>query len=263
MSRFSIACQTITFGPNQNTRFPEIFHTIRDAGYAGVEIGYRHLRGIPPDVFRVSLSGSSLCIVATHINGNLFETDASGRALIDEVIEYVHTAGAKRILYSGLQWESADQFARDLDMVNRAALMCAEHETQLCYHNHDHEFRDILSPEDAPGGMTVMDAIIDGAVPELRFCPDVGWIHKAGADAVMFLDRVRDRLSAVHYKDFATLDSVVDTVPLGTGCVPLKDVTTWLRTNIRGIWVIAEQDTAQGSPEDAIRRNASFLRKVF
>lgn len=259
MSRFPIACQTITFGPNQNERFPEIFSVIRDAGYAGVEIGYRHLRGISPDDLRVSLSSFGLCLVATHVNGNLFETDASGRSFLDEVIEYVHTAGAKRILYSGLQWESADQFARDLDMINSAAQICTEHETQLCYHNHDHEFRAIPSSNET----MLIDALLEGAASDLRFCPDIGWIRKAGADPTEFLGRVRDRLSAVHYKDFATLEPTVDTVPLGTGCVPLKDVTAWLRTNIRGVWVVAEQDVAQDSPEDAIRRNASFLRKVF
>lgn len=262
MSRFPIACQTITFGPNQNERFPEIFGAIREAGYTGVEIGYRHLVGISPDDLRVSLSGSGLCLTATHVNGDLFETGESGRALIDDVIDYVHTAGGKRILYSGLQWESADQFARDFEMVNTAARKCAEQETQLCYHNHDHELREI-PVSDAAEGRTLFDVIIDASTPELRFCPDVGWIHKGGVDIPGLLDRVRDRLSAIHYKDFATLDPVVDTVPLGTGCVPLKTVTTWLRKNIRGIWVIAEQDIARVSPEDAVRRNASYLRKSF
>lgn len=268
MSRFPLACQTITFGPHQNERFPEIFRKVREAGYSGVEIGFRHLERIPPADLRLSLSSFSLSLVAVHLSGDLFATDEHDRPYIDRVIEYVRTAGAKRILYSGLVWESSDQFTGDLDALNKAAHRCAASEVQLCYHNHAHEFCEIPTPGGAAGGMRLIDAIIDGATPELRFAPDIGWVHKAGADPLVFLAHVRDGLSVVHYKDFATREPVsgdapVDTVPLGTGCVPLKSVTKWLRKNIRGLWIVAEQDVSSCAPEDAIRRNASFLRKSF
>jgi hypothetical protein len=42
------ACQTITFGDEQNQPFPSIFDAIAAIGYEGVEIGFRHIEPIGP-----------------------------------------------------------------------------------------------------------------------------------------------------------------------------------------------------------------------
>ena len=42
-----IACQTITFGAEQGRQLPEVFAAVASAGYAGVEVGFRHVAPTP------------------------------------------------------------------------------------------------------------------------------------------------------------------------------------------------------------------------
>ena len=78
-----------------------------------------------------------------------------------------------------------------------------------------------------------------------------------------FLERARPRIGAVHFKDFATMAPVVDTVPLGRGVVPLVEAAVWLKDNIGSLWVIAEQDNTDGDPADAVAENGAFLNRHF
>lgn len=253
MSRFPIACQTITFGPDQRHRLPEVFAAVRDAGYGGVEIGFRHFEHLPPDEFRKMLSGNALHLAASHTSGDL-----SDRGWLDRMLDYLNAVGTTRLLYSGLKWENANQFERDLAGLNRAAVTCTDRGIRLCYHNHDWEFR----PVDT-SGFRIIDAVLRDGAPELSLCPDIGWAHVAGTNVNAFLMKARDRLATVHFKDFSTRESGRDFVTLGQGVVPLGDAALWLREHTNGMWIVAEQDTARGAPEDAVRKNAAFLRKLF
>jgi sugar phosphate isomerase/epimerase len=254
MSRFPIACQTITFGTEQSQNYPEVFRVIREAGYAGVEIGYQRFSHIAPDEFRELLSDNALAMAAMHASGNLEAPGREHQTVLEDIIAYAGVVGTSRIVYSGLRWDESSQFHRDLECIGRSAVLCSQNGIKLCYHNHEWEFG---------SGGRVIDALVTDAPEELHFCPDIGWVHVAGVEVMAFLENISDRLAAIHFKDVSGTMEDLDTVVLGHGAVPLREVAMWLRENTTGMWIVAEQDTADIPAEEAVRKNASFLRKLF
>ena len=87
------------------------------------------------------------------------------------------------------------------------------------YHNHDFEFKPL---EDSR--KTMMDILINETDPELfKFIPDVAWIHYAGFDPVEILEKLKDRVKVLHFKDYIIdKDGNRKFVSLGQGKVDLK-----------------------------------------
>jgi len=202
------------------------------------------------------LADAGLELVGTHVGGNLDDQDqAEGEiTIIDAVLDYVESAGTTRIAYSGLRYESDDQFARDLEMLSRSAEKCRERGAALLYHNHWWEFdRD----------WRTIRGLLDQGSEAIGFCPDVGWVHKASADVIAFLGQIRGRVGAVHYKDFLSQDADArDFCTLGEGVTPFDNVTEWLRATCPDVWVIAEQDSSELPAAEAVQRNADYLKRT-
>jgi len=261
--KIKLACQTITWGENQSERFDHIFSTVKKAGYEGVEIGFRHIKEVPPEKLVVQLAEHGLVLVASHIGGNLEDRDQAGdeRSVLDETLDYLVAAGCSRLLFSGLNDESADAVADGIAMLSRSAEATAQRGVRLLYHNHHWEFL----------RRGTMDSLLSNTQPSLGLCPDVGWLYRAGVDVMSFLKANASRIGALHFKDFATpgdgkIAFNLDTVPLGQGLVPLREVTDWLRTNpiqTDPLWVIAEQDKCNGSAEEAAILNGQFLNETL
>lgn len=256
MGDFRIACQTITWGGEQCSKFPEVFAEAAKAGFSGVEIGFRHIRQTPPVELIGMLKEQGLALVASHVGGNLFDAQQANqeRGILDEVIEYLKQTGTGLLMYSGLRYESDEQLAAGIDMLNRAAEKCASSGIKLLYHNHDFEFAD--------GGKAIRGLIEKGS-NALGFCPDIGWVMKGGANVIDLLDEIKERIGAVHFKDFATAEHKCDTVILGRGVAPLAETAEWLKGNMSGLWVIAEQDNTDVAPAEAAAGNAAYLKSLF
>lgn len=263
MMTFQFACQTITWGEDQAQRFDSIFNAVAAAGFQGVEIGYRHIAAVPPEQLKTRLSGQGLALAATHVGGNLEDADQAGkeRGLLDAVMDYLDTAGAGLLMYSGLRGDTADDVAGDIAMLGRAAERAAARGMRLLYHNHQWEFR----------GSGIMDALLAAAPPSLGLCPDIGWLMRGGVDIPAFLEKHASRIGAVHLKDFATRGTApsfsdIDTVPLGRGVAPLRETAAWLRERQDlpdPLWIIAEQDVYDGPPAEAAGVNGRFLQDML
>lgn len=256
MSSFSLACQTITWGGNQKDMLPQVFPEVRKAGFEAVEIGFRHIRETPPARILEMLEAEGLALAASHVGGNLFDSSQADqeRGLLDEAISYLKATDTALLMYSGLRYESDEQLAQGIDMLNRAAEKCVADGITLLYHNHNWEFE---------SGGRVIEALLTNGCDALGFCPDVGWVMKGGEDAVSFLGKIKPKLGAVHFKDFATRDPGCDTVVLGQGVAPLVAAADWLKHNVSGLYVIAEQDNADVPAAEAAAGNAAFLNSLF
>lgn len=253
-AQLHVGCQTITWGEDQRHFLPRVFAASAQRGYEGVEIGFRHIQSTASSALKGLLAEHGLKLIATHLGGNLLDTSqATGeRAILDEALAYLQTVGCARLMYSGLRFENKGQFDCDLQTLREAAATCRAYGVELLYHNHDWEFAD---------DGRVIEALIEQT--DLCFCPDVGWVIKGGADVVALLDRLGDRVGALHLKDFASATGgTVDTVMLGQGIAPLKEAAAWAAKHRPGLWLIAEQDRAAGTPEQAIGQNAAFVRQL-
>ena len=259
MNQFKLACHTITFGENQKEDLDAVFGAIAAAGYEGLEIGIRHIQETPPAELRGILDKHSLHMVATHIGGNLADRAQadSESQLLDTILDYLQVTGSKFLMYSGLKDPAPDQVFSEIEMLNWAAKRSKKRGVQLLYHNHHWEFFD-------RDGSTIWEAFIKNASPELKLCPDLAWLHKAGVDLIEFLETYQNRIGVIHFKDFATLNpDLTDTVFLGEGCVPIDQAAAWIKNNMSDIWLISEQDFSDVAPEEAISVNGKFFRKTF
>lgn len=256
MSEFPIACQTITFGNDQKEHFPAVFDAVKRAGYEGVEIGFRHVAEMTPDLLIQRLDEAGLALTALHAGGNLMDINqADGeRSNLDVTIGYLKMAGAKIMMYSGMKAKDKAEFDKELDMLSRAAESAKTQGISLLYHNHAWEFAD-----DA----WIMRGLIEDSSKALGFCPDVGWVYRGGWKITEFLDKIKGRVGAIHFKDFGMVDAKMTFVELGEGEAPFVEATDWIKANTDGIWVIAEQDNSKLPAAEAVAKNAEYLRKVM
>jgi sugar phosphate isomerase/epimerase len=254
MEYLRMACQTITWGDGQNRKFPEIFSAVGDAGFQGVEIGWRHLQGTKPENLKRMLDATGLELAATHIGGNLKDTNqAKGEwAVLDGIIDCLHVTGTKLLMFSGLRYNNPEQFEQDLSLLVQVSSRCTEKGIRLLYHNHDWEFSE--------GHLIFKRLLREG----ISFCPDLGWICKGNGEIIPVLEQMKTRIGAIHFKDFASLEKKLDPVLLGTGIVPLKECAKWIRKNMDvPAWVIAEQDFSDLPAAEVAVANGEYLKKCF
>jgi len=112
------------------------------------------------------------------------------------------------------------------------------------------------------GQTEFMDRVVRVAAAAGYSALEIGYRRLAGVDAGELGDLLSQ--SGLAVKDFASLERGVDTVCLGDGVVPLAEIAEWIRSDESHVeWVIAEQDKAQGCPDDAITRNGQYLNRLF
>jgi sugar phosphate isomerase/epimerase len=119
------------------------------------------------------------------------------------------------------RWESVAQIEDTARRLNAAAAAAEAHGLRVGYHNHAHELEAVF---DGVTGLEVLAGLLDERV---LLEVDLYWAARAGADPVALLERLGDRVVAVHAKD-GTLDPEAvrayppaDQVPAGQGVVPL------------------------------------------
>jgi sugar phosphate isomerase/epimerase len=227
---------------------------IRNAGFAGVEIGYRRLKKAGADEMKRMLDDNGLILVATHVGGNLKDPGQakSEWGMLNEIIDYLDVFGTKLIMFSGLKFIDEEQLVRHLGRFREACEYCATRGVRLAYHNHDWEF-------DHDG--RVFNALVDE--DGISFCPDLGWIHQAKEDVLGVLGRIKGRIAAVHAKDVESADKEFKAVLLGTGEAPLAAGLAWAKDHSEeDFWVISEQDSTEVSTKETAERNAAFLQSL-
>ncbi len=254
MKKTKLACQTITWGDNQNEDFAKVFREIKAAGFEGVEIGWRRLANTTAAELKKLLKEAELELVGVHMGGNLKDAgQAKGEwGALDAAIKYLNEAGAELLMFSGLRYSNDKQLNADVAVLMEASERCASQGVNFLYHNHDWEFKN---------GREAFDALLESSI---KFCPDLGWIYKAGESIPVVLDEIKGRIGAVHFKDFKNQsqekDEWLNPVVLGTGKASLTDGAKWMLENENiPLWWIAEQDFADIPAGEAARQNAAFL----
>ncbi len=107
---------------------------------------------------------------------------------------------------------------------------------RLAWHNHDFEMVPL------PNGKVPMDLIF-AAAPDLLWEADVGWITRAGADPLPWLERYRDRIKVVHLKDLAPAGTLADEdgwADVGTGTIDWRRLVPALSAT--GAIMVVEHD---------------------
>jgi len=250
-----MGCQTITWGEGQRARLPEVFDQVAAAGYTGVEVGYRHVADTEPECLRQMLEARRLDFIGAHNGVDLTAPSERrpGMTLLDEMLDYLERAGGRYVIYSGLKCADLAEIPAEIARINQCARTAAARGLRLLYHNHQWEFAD--------GGRKIR-ALIENACDELRYIPDFALVHRIGADPLPYLESIRDRIEAVHFRDIACMEPF-ESAALGEGKVDVGMYADWICHNLDDIWVISEHNKCPLTEAEAARRDSEWLRVRF
>ncbi|QHW35507.1 sugar phosphate isomerase/epimerase (plasmid) [Paenibacillus rhizovicinus] len=200
-------------------------------------IGYRGIEGAEQ-----LLEGNAEENVARfHSLGLQVLTCSASRELLREDLEGVifrarqlHT---NRVTIWWAPCDSAESIREDIELYNTAGTKLAAEGIKLCYHNHDHEFRNAF------GGVTAMDLLAAGTDPAALFFElDIAWITYGGEDPARMLRKYAGRVPAIHVKDLHGLENQEHPfTTVGTGIVKLREAIS-TAADIGTEWMVVEQD---------------------
>jgi sugar phosphate isomerase/epimerase len=197
-------------------RFPPLSETLRtlaELGYTDVQPynQYDELKS-----FRDSLDGLGLTCKTGHFKRWMLDGE------FDRVLEIAGTLGMSLIALPMLYEHErpADvagwrEFGAYLDAL---AGRLGSEGLAFAWHNHDFEFRPL-----ADGSLPIEHVLGE----KLSWEPDIGWMTRAGADPIAWIERYSGRIPAVHIKDLAPEGECLDEdgwADIGSGRLPIADI---------------------------------------
>ncbi len=110
-------------------------------------------------------------------------------------------------------------------MVNELSRMVQDAGVTIVYHNHASECKEV---EVNGKKKMLLDYFTELTDEHVKFQVDVGWLLSADCDPVAYLNKVKDRIACIHYKDIvANHHEVAEEkmcAAIGKGILPSKDI---------------------------------------
>jgi sugar phosphate isomerase/epimerase len=158
------------------------------------------------------------------------------------------------------RWTTLEDVQRSADRLNARAELAARAGLKVGYHNHDHELRAQID------GRSALETFADLLDPSVLLELDLYWAAAAGADTVALLQRLGDRVVAVHAKDglirpgITAAELPTDQRPAGQGDVPLAAV---LAADSGVEYAVIEFDHFEGDIFDGIAQSYAWLSSTL
>ena len=148
---------------------------------------------------------------------------------------------------------SADNYKKIAEGLNKAGGLAKDGGLKLAYHNHDFEFATV-------DGQTGFDILTQNTDKNLVFFElDLYWAVKAGHDPVHLFQQHPGRICMWHVKDMDSTPKKFFT-EVGSGVIDFKPI--FAKTKLSGMkYFFVEQDVCPGSPFDSIAKSIAFLQK--
>ncbi len=194
-------------------------------------------------------------VCVTHKDFNRMQNDLE--AMIDEHIlincDCMGIGGMP-----GEARESAEAVRAFIKKATEIGKQMRQRGERFCYHNHDFEFKKV------DGDKTIMDILIEETDPDLFwFIPDVAWMHYAGVNPAEYLEKMKDRVKVLHFKDYIKPDGERKFCSLGKGLVNLEDCYKACQ-KLKIPYIVYEQDIdwVDNDPFKATEESWEFMNTL-
>ncbi len=147
------------------------------------------------------------------------------------------------------RWQSAADVAETARRLNDAAAAARSRGLRVGYHNHAHELEHDID------GRSALEYFVSLLDDDVVLEIDTYWVLVGGADPVALLERLGDRVVAIHVKDGPVPGDVADQTPLGEGDVPVRDILAAAPAALR----VVELDDSRIPPIEAVTRSLRYL----
>lgn len=249
MKRNQIALQLWTIQAAVDKDYTGAFRTIRNIGYAGVEVGnFGPLRSATE--FKKLLDDTGLACVGYHI---LLEPLMANPGA---VVDMCHTIGCKNLVVpiieeakrnkEGYRWLSGK--LGDLSkIVNRSGI-------SLSFHNHAEEFEKF-------DGVFGQDIILDPATAGTTLAElDVYWTTYGHQDPVQWINKLAGRLRLMHVKDMSK-DEDRFFCEVGHGRLDMPAIIQ-AADRAKVEWFVVEQDATRRDCVESATMSYNYLAKL-
>ena len=231
-----------------------VLKQLADFGYKQIE-SYEGAQGMfwgmTNSEFKSYMDGLGMTMIASHCDiSKDFEKKAAEAAAI----------GMKYLIcpWKGPQ-KSLDEFKKFADEFNQKGEICKKNGIRFAYHNHDYGFK-------AMNGQLPQDVMMAGTDPALvDFEMDIYWVVAAGQDPEAWLKKYKNRFRLCHIKDRSKTpgpDNGKNSVDLGTGSIDFSKILKTAKKNGMEYYVMEQEAYPAGTPLDAAKVGASYLKKL-
>lgn len=216
---------------------------IAAAGYRLVE-PFGFPRGL--DELRAGLTAHGLSAPTTH--AHLVGTDD-----VEQTLAAARELGIETVIDPHIdndRWNSAEDIAGIAADLNALAEQAAGHGLSVGYHNHAFELSTMID------GRHALEVLADSLDPAVKLEVDTYWALVGGADVPALLQRLGERVFALHLKDGDGSSDDKMQVAIGTGIVPVWDYVDATPGLAYGV---VELDDSQGDRFVAVEESFRYL----
>lgn len=249
MSSIPIALQLYSIRDEMAKDVPATLKKVAEMGYDGVEFAgfFEH----DPEELGDMCDDLGLGIAGAHVQVNAIQ-EFELQATIDDMIKL----GNDFIVVPGLPEEyrnSVEAWQTTADLFNVAVEKVTQHDLELGYHNHAHEFEPLE-------GEIPWDVFMERADEDVFGQLDVGHCIRAGQDPVLYLQKYPGRYLTVHVKDFDPDD---EDVLVGDGVADWETIFDLCEDVAGTEWYIIEQEHYPVPPIEAVEICLNNTRKML
>jgi sugar phosphate isomerase/epimerase len=148
------------------------------------------------------------------------------------------------------RWQDADSIRDTAEQLNAAAKKAAEHGIRVGYHNHAWELASKIE------GTTALEYFASLLDPEVVLEVDAYWAAVGGEDPVALLERLGERVVAIHIKDGPVNEDRKAQLPAGQGEVDVWGVIAAAKSLEVGV---VEFDDYSGDIFDGVAESLRYL----
>ena len=215
---------------------------VAEMGYSYVE--FAGFFGYTAEQVKKMLDKHGLEISGTHTGWNELKKEN-----LEKTVEYHKAICNPRIIVPAADLSTLEKIDEVVETLNYAQPLLAAEGITLGFHNHSIEFKLM------PWGSTQLAELERRT--NIEFEIDTYWAWNAGADPVMTIDRLKDRMSVIHIKDgFAGGKGT----PLGEGETPVAEVRR--KAAELGLLIVVESETLTPTGLDEAQRCINYLRRL-
>jgi sugar phosphate isomerase/epimerase len=189
----------------------ETLRRLADIGFTAVE-PYNPTE--KPEEFRKTADDLGIKVSAIHASALTGEEPA-------RVFEAIVTLGTDLAIVPGGttidDFSTRDAIARVAEQLNGLSEQAKSFGLQLGYHNHFWEFEPVID------GQHGLEILVEQVAPEVFFEIDTYWAAVGGADVPAVLERLGDRVKALHVKDGPIVKGEPN-VAVGTGAIDVPAI---------------------------------------
>ncbi len=232
--------------------FKGTIEKVAKIGYSAVEFaGYG---GLPAEEVKKLLDDLGLVCCGTHEGWNGLTAD-----VIDKTIAFNRAIGNPYIICPSMPGEFREKGTEGIkafsDEMNKAGEQVKQAGMQLCYHNHDFEFKQIENK-------TLYDLLLERTDAKLvKMELDTYWVKFAGLNPIDWIKKLKGRLPLLHMKDMTKTEPVTF-APVGLGSMDIKGIVKAGR-KVAVEWFVVEQDRCQGPALEAVSFSYGNLREIL